>query len=91
MSAAILAAECEGSGYCAPDTTAFLFKPLFEFDVFGVHFEFTKITLLVILSVIIIAWFFLWAFRRPALVPSKGQFIGESIYDFIRNGVSPGD
>lgn len=51
-------------------------------------FEFNKQMLLVLLSVVIIAWFFLAAARKGKLVPGKLQFIGEMGYGFVRNSVA---
>jgi F-type H+-transporting ATPase subunit a len=44
-------------------------------------------TLLVLLSVALIAWFFLAASRRGQLVPGKLQHLGEMSYNFVRNSV----
>ena len=49
---------------------------------------FTKITLLVWLSVAILIIFFLVASRKPQLVPTKKQWIAESLYGFVRNNIS---
>ena len=48
---------------------------------------FDKAILLVIVSVFIVAGFFFAAVRRPAVVPSRMQFTGELLYDFVRNGI----
>nr|WP_173140601.1 F0F1 ATP synthase subunit A [Kibdelosporangium persicum] len=48
----------------------------------------TKPMVLVVLSVIIIAAFFLLASRNLKIVPSKFQFAAESVYDFSRNGIT---
>ena len=48
----------------------------------------TKITLLVWLAVAAIIVFFLVTYRDPKLVPTKRQWIAESIYGFIRNNVA---
>jgi F-type H+-transporting ATPase subunit a len=49
---------------------------------------FTKITLMVWLSVAIIILYFLLSYRKPKLVPTKKQWIAESIYGFVRNNIS---
>ncbi len=51
-------------------------------------FDFTKHTLLVLLSVVIIAFFFMFAIRKGSMVPGKLQFLGESAYGFVRNSVA---
>jgi F-type H+-transporting ATPase subunit a len=48
----------------------------------------TKPMLLVVLSVVIIATYFLLATRKLQVVPGKGQFVAESIYDFSRNNIA---
>nr|WP_203659672.1 F0F1 ATP synthase subunit A [Actinocatenispora rupis] len=48
----------------------------------------TKITLLAWLAAAIIIVFFLVAYRKPKLVPTKTQWLAESVYGFIRDGVS---
>jgi F-type H+-transporting ATPase subunit a len=49
---------------------------------------FTKITLMVWLAVAILIIFFLVTYRAPKLVPTKGQWFAESIYGFVRDGVT---
>lgn len=56
----------------------------------GAHnnYWFTKITLLVWLAVGLLIIFFLLTYRDPKLVPTKRQWIAESIYGFVRNNVA---
>jgi len=56
----------------------------------GAHnsYWFTKITLLVWVAVGILIIFFLLSYRDPKLVPTKRQWIAESIYGFVRNNVA---
>lgn len=49
---------------------------------------FTKVTVLVWLAVAVIIVFFLFTYRRPALVPSKGQWFAELIYGFVRDNIA---
>lgn len=49
---------------------------------------FTTITFAVWLTVAILIVFFLWANRKPQIVPTKKQWLAESAYGFIRNTVS---
>ncbi|GAB1694114.1 F0F1 ATP synthase subunit A [Krasilnikovia sp. M28-CT-15] len=49
---------------------------------------FTKITFLVWVSTAAIIVFFLVANRKPKLVPTKKQWLAESIYGFVRNNIS---
>ncbi|MCM0675463.1 F0F1 ATP synthase subunit A [Micromonospora phytophila] len=49
---------------------------------------FTKITAMVWLAVGILAIYFLVSYRKPQLVPTKKQWIAESIYGFVRNNIA---
>ena len=77
MGALVLA---EGATFAPPGAESFLLPP-----IFGVV---TKPMLLVVLSVVIIATYFLLATRKLKVVPGKGQFVAESIYDFSRNNIA---
>ncbi|RJQ87463.1 F0F1 ATP synthase subunit A [Amycolatopsis panacis] len=77
MSALVLA---EGAVFSPPGAQSFELPPLFG--------SVTKPMLLVVLSVVIIATYFLLATRKLKVVPGKGQFIAESIYDFSRNNIA---
>ncbi|NDK30325.1 F0F1 ATP synthase subunit A [Nesterenkonia sp. Hz 6-5] len=46
---------------------------------------FGKNMLMVILAVVLITWLFSFAIRKQALVPSRGQYLAESAYGFVRN------
>jgi F-type H+-transporting ATPase subunit a len=70
----------EGGAFVPPGAKDFDLPPIFG-DV-------TKPMVLVVLSVIIIAVFFLLATRSFKLVPSKFQFIAESVYDMGRNTIA---
>ena len=48
----------------------------------------TKFTLLVWFGVALVILYFLISYRSPQLVPTKKQWLAESIYGFIREGVS---
>nr|WP_205863700.1 F0F1 ATP synthase subunit A [Planosporangium mesophilum] len=48
----------------------------------------SKITVLLWAGIALVILFFLIAYRSPKLVPSKGQWIAESIYGFVRDGVA---
>ncbi|OJF15043.1 F0F1 ATP synthase subunit A [Couchioplanes caeruleus] len=56
----------------------------------GAHdnYWFTKITLLVWVAVAAIIIFFLVSNRKPKLVPTKKQWLAESIYGFVRNNIA---
>jgi F-type H+-transporting ATPase subunit a len=48
----------------------------------------TKASLLLVLGGLIVAFWLLATSRKNAVVPSKGQFIGEQAYSFVRNGIA---
>ena len=56
----------------------------------GAHdnYWFTKITLLIWVAVAVIIVFFLASYRKPQLVPTKKQWLAESIYGFVRNNIA---
>ena len=47
----------------------------------------TTVTFLVFLGVGLIILGFMLAYRNPKLVPTRGQWIAESLYGFVRNGI----
>ena len=65
-----------------PGPADFEFAPLFGEGTF-----FTKPMLIIVLATLAIAAFFYLASRKAALVPAKLQFVGESIYGFVRNDI----
>jgi F-type H+-transporting ATPase subunit a len=52
------------------------------------NYWFTKVTALVWLTAAILIIFFLVTYRKPQLVPTKKQWIAESIYGFVRNNIA---
>lgn len=80
MNAALIRLPATG-GFTAPTVDEMHLPYFFEVGSFG----FGKQMLLVLLSVVLIAGFFMWAIRRNALVPSKSQYLAESGYGFVRN------
>ncbi len=77
---ALVLSGAEGDGFVPPGTKDFNLPPIIE----GVEW-FTKPVLLVMVSVILVSVFFILSARKAAVVPSKFQFAGESIYGFVRN------
>lgn len=86
----VLTAPCDkgDSGYCAPSSTAFDLPELFGFNIGSQHVAITKFTVLLLLGVVVVLGFFLASTRRSSLVPSKIQWMGESAYRVIRDGVA---
>jgi len=73
----------QGEGFKPPSAADFDLPPFFGDNAFA-----TKPILLVFLSVILISVFFIMASRKAAVVPSRMQFAGESVYSFIRNDLA---
>lgn len=81
-SLAALAVASDG-GYHAPTPEEF-WQPL----IGSGHFAFTRPMLLMGLSIIILfVWLYLTT-RKAAVVPSKGQWFTEQVYNFVRNDVA---
>lgn len=74
----------DSGGFHAPGPGSFELPPVFEIGGFGV----TKPMLLLALSAVLIAGFFIAASRNPKLVPSRLQYVGEAIYSFVRNSLA---
>ena len=78
-----LVRSAEGEGFVPPSTKDFDLPPIFGDNVYT-----TKPILLVFLSVILISTFFILSSRKAAIVPSKFQFAGESVYSFVRENLA---
>ncbi|TVT57661.1 F0F1 ATP synthase subunit A [Amycolatopsis rhizosphaerae] len=59
-----------------------------DFNLPSIFGQVTKPMLLVVLSVIIVAAYFLISSRKLKIVPSRGQFAAEYLYNFARNGMA---
>lgn len=80
---ALFQMEGNGGGFVPPSTADFNLPPVFGNNEFT-----TKPILLVFLSVILISVFFIISSRKAAILPSKLQFAGESVYGFVRDGLA---
>jgi F-type H+-transporting ATPase subunit a len=70
-------------GFQTPGAGDFELPPI----IHGVSWS-TKPVLLALISVIGIVVYFTIAMRKKALVPSKGQFLAEGLYNFVRNTIA---
>lgn len=66
-----------------PSTNDF-WLPLFEVG----GFSFTRQMLVVTLVTAALCAWMMWAAKRASVVPSKGMFVTEGVYDFVRNGIA---
>jgi F-type H+-transporting ATPase subunit a len=73
-------ATAPNPGFNAPGVEDFQLPPIFG-DV-------TKPVLQLVLAAIIVYAFFAITSRRPQLVPSKAQFLGESFHGIVRNSIA---
>lgn len=78
----LAAAKSEGF---VPPAPADFWQPLFGTDG---NFAITRSMIVILLSLIVIIVPFVMTANRLKLVPSKGQYLMESIYDFVRNGLA---
>jgi F-type H+-transporting ATPase subunit a len=77
-----------GCGFPAPGAEIFLFDNIATFTIANLEFHITKVTVLLAISVVAILAFFIYAFRKPKLVPRGAQAVGEMGYLFIRDGIA---
>ena len=77
-----------GDGFQAPGLSEFYPEPLAEFTLLGVDFAITRITLGLFVATAAMLVFMVLAVRRPQVVPGKLQFIGESGYSLVRDGIA---
>lgn len=71
------------AGYDAPGVQSFDVPPVIK----GVPWL-DRPMLMAIIALIIVPVFWIWISRKNALVPGKTQFLGESAYNFVRNGIA---
>jgi F-type H+-transporting ATPase subunit a len=85
LSLLLAAADSGNTGFQAPTV-----EESFFFDKIGNGAVITsvKAMVLLVLGGVIIVAFFTASARKSAVVPSKLQFAGESLYGFVRNGVA---
>jgi len=73
----------EGSGFQSP-TPAEFYQPLIGDGPFAI----TRAAVVVLLSVGLIGWVLVATTRRAAVVPSKSQWMTESVYNLVRNTIA---
>ncbi|MEE8599704.1 F0F1 ATP synthase subunit A [Euzebya tangerina] len=81
----VLAAEPYGADFKVPPAgEIFNLPPLFEIAGVGV----TRVYLIIFFSVLFASILMLLAFNNPKVIPGKLQSIGESIVEFVRDGIA---
>jgi F-type H+-transporting ATPase subunit a len=76
-------ATADGGGFETPTAGEF-YQPL----LFDGPLAITRPAVILMISVGLIAWFLIATTKQAAIVPSKGQWVTEGAYGFIRNGVA---
>jgi len=76
-------AMADGGGFQAPSAEEF-YQPLW----FDGPWAITRPAVVLLLSVGLIAWWLVATTKRAAIVPSKGQWVTEGAYGFVRNGIA---
>jgi len=71
-------------GFQAPGPRDFDLRDIF----YGHDHLLTKYSILLVLGAILAFVFLYSASRKAALVPSRGQYLGEQAYDFVRTGIA---
>jgi F-type H+-transporting ATPase subunit a len=86
----VLAAEGGGGEgeFQAPSIAEFYPPPIFEFSVLGIDFQITRIILIFWIATAVMLVFLVLAARKASIVPSKLQYIGESGYSLVRDGMA---
>ncbi|WP_299952123.1 F0F1 ATP synthase subunit A [uncultured Modestobacter sp.] len=85
----VLAVESDpGGGFTPPGLGEFFPEALTSFSLLGVEFEITRITLIAWVATAAMIALLVAAVRKPEIVPGKLQFIGESGYSFVRDGIA---
>lgn len=78
-----LSVIADGDGFEAPNTSSF-YWPLIGGDS---NWSFTRPSLVMLLTVVLLGAFFVNASRKLAVVPNRRQYLVESVYNFVRNTV----
>ena len=86
----VLAAEGSSGddGFQAPTVAEFYPEPIAEFSIAGIAFEITRITLISWVATAAILAFLVLASRKASIVPSRLQYLGESGYSLVRDGIA---
>jgi F-type H+-transporting ATPase subunit a len=85
----VLAAEGGGdSGFQSPSIEEFYPEPLVSFSLLGVDFDITRITVIMWIATAAIVILLVMAARKATVVPGKLQYIAESGYSLIRDGMA---
>lgn len=85
LPAAVPAAEGGEGGFQTPGVADFWW-PIIPFHGEGA-WTITRPAIVLLISVGLLAWFYVGATRKLSVVPSKSQFLVEGTYNFVRNTI----
>ncbi len=74
----------EGGGYTPPGVDDFKFGPAFA----GAPDWLNKPLLQAVIGALLVILLWWWASRSLKVKPSRGQFVAEYVYEFVRNGIA---
>ncbi|RMB58842.1 F0F1 ATP synthase subunit A [Tessaracoccus antarcticus] len=74
----------EGGGYTPPGVDDFKFGPAFA----GAPEWLNKPLLQAVIGALLVILLWWWASRNLKVKPTKGQFLAEYVYEFVRNGIA---
>src|SRR5947209_7496942 len=77
-----------GPGFQAPGLEAFYPTPIFTFSIGSLDFAITRITVALWFATLVMIGFLVATVRKPQIVPGKLQFLGESGYSLVRDGIA---
>ena len=77
-----------GDGFQAPGLGEFYPEVVGSFSLLGVEFEITRITIILWVATLAMVAFLVATVRNPQIVPGKLQFVGESGYSLVRDGIA---
>jgi len=75
-------------GFQAPTIEEFYPEPLASFSLLGIDFAITRITIILWIATLGIVALLVASVRKPSIVPGKLQWLGESGYSLIRDGMA---
>ncbi|GAA3175767.1 F0F1 ATP synthase subunit A [Blastococcus jejuensis] len=84
----VLAVDGSGDGFQAPGLGEFYPEVIASFSLLGIDFEITRITLILWVATLAVVAFLIATVRNPQIVPGKLQFVGESGYSLVRDGIA---
>lgn len=82
-----VAIDAHSAGAAEPHSplSQFEIKTIFDFDIGSISLAFTNSALYMVIVTALSMLFLHFATRKKALIPSKLQVVGESLYDFVRS------